>query len=163
MYKNEDVLNPSAYVPTKHEIALAKANPVMQNYVHGMLHNFSKFYELNHFENDSSPNKLSHIEKRVESDYKTYKTVTQKWESGQSLFDQFISDEDFNNYFVKALSSMHLGDCTSFPMTCDRCYAESLFKIPLSAKFTQQEGAILLDEFLNDYKEKTGNNYEIEE
>lgn len=162
MYKNEDILKPSGYVPTTQEIALAKANHVMKNYIHGMLHNFSKYYELKNSESDSSSEKLSKIEQRVKSDYKTWKRVTENWQNG-TLLDQFISDEDFKRYFVKALSSMHLGDCTSFPMTCDRCYAESLFKLPASNHFTQQEGRILLDDFLNDYKEKTGNDYEIEE
>lgn len=162
MYKNEEILKPIGYVPTTQEIALAKINHVMKNYIYGMLHNFSKYYELKNSEVNISTKKLSNIEQRVESDYKKWKNVTENWKN-DNFFDQFISDEDFNHYFVKALSSMHLGDCTSFPMTCDRCYAESLFKLPASNNFNQKEGAVLLEEFLNDYKEKTGNNYEIEE
>lgn len=162
MYKNEEILKPTGYVPTEQEIALAKANHVMKNYLYGMLNNFSQFYEQHTLENKDSNKKLSRIEQHLELDYKKWKSVKSNWKTG-NLFDQFISDEDFNHYFVKALSSMHLGDCTSFPMTCDRCYAESLFKTPSSASFTQQQGAVLLDQFLTDYQEKTGNKYEIQE
>lgn len=162
MFKNEDILNPTGYIPTSHEIALAKSNHVMKNYIYGMLENFSTFYEIKNSNKIHSDEKLVIIEKRLDSDYKKWNRVKTNWKNG-NLFDQFISDEDFNHYFVKALSSMHLGDCTSFPMTCDRCYAESLFKIPYSATFSQKEGAVLLDEFLNDYKEKTGQDYAIDE
>lgn len=162
MYKNEEVLKPIGYIPTQQEIALAKANHIMKNYIYGMLENFSKFYEQHTVEEKIATEKFSKIEKRIQSDYKKWKTVKANWKEG-NLFDQVISDEEFNKYFVNALSSMHLGDCTSFPMTCDRCYAESLFKLPYSATFTQQQGAVLLDEFLTDYQEKTGHKYELNE
>lgn len=162
MFKNEDLLKPSGYVPTDKEIALAKANHVMKNYLYGMLEHLSGFYEMQTQGKEPPYGTKERWTDLVDHDYKKWKAVKSNWKKG-SLFDAFMSEEDFHKYFVKALSSIHLGDCTSVPMTCDRCYAESLFQLPYSATWNKKEGAKLLNEFLDDYKEKTGKPYELEE
>ena len=162
MFKNEEILNPVAYVPTDKEIQLAKANHVMRNYLYGMLEHLSGFYEMQTQDKQPPYGTKQRWTELADNDYKKWKSVKSQWKNG-SLFDAFMSDEQFNKYFVKALSSMHLGDCTSFPMTCDRCYAESLFQLPYSAQWSKKEGSQLLNEFLADYKEKTGQVYEMED
>lgn len=162
MYKNQELLKPPGYQPTEKEIQLAKANHVMKNYLYGMLEHFSAFYEMQTQGKEPSYGTKERWLELADNDYKKWKSVKANWKNG-SLFDAFMKEEDFQEYFVKGLSSMHLGDCTSFPMTCDRCYSESLFQLDYSATWSQKEGAKLLDEFLKDYEEKTGEKYSMEE
>lgn len=162
MYKNQEILKPPGYQTTEKEIQLAKANHVMKNYLYGMLEHFSGFYEMQTQDKNPPYGTKERWLELTDNDYKKWKAVKSNWKKG-SLFDVFMKEEDFHQYFVNGLSSMHLGDCTSFPMTCDRCYCESLFQIPYSATWNQKEGAKLLDEFLKDYEEKTGEKYSMEE
>lgn len=154
MYKNEEILGPPGYQPTEKEISLAKANYVMKNYIHRMLEQLSTYHDMQQgiIPKDITTERCHELAENASQQWKNVKKNSNSFEN--SLFDGFISDEEFHKRFVEGLSSMHVGDCTSFPATCTRCYAEGLFDIDYTATWTQKEGYQLLEEYCADYNEK---------
>lgn len=156
MYKNEEILTPPGYKPTENEIALAKTNYVMQNYIYSMLNQLSAYYNMQQgiAPKHGTPERCDQL---ALDSVNEWKKVKDNWKTG-NLIDAFINEEEFQEHIVEALSSMHIGDCTSFPSTCERCYAEGLFNIDYSATWNQHEGAILLEEYCTDYNQKNPDN-----
>ena len=48
--------------------------------------------------------------------------------------------DNMKNHIRGCLTSPHAGDCTAFPSTCDRCYAEEKYRIPFTATFNKSQG-----------------------
>lgn len=147
-YKNEDILCPPAYVPSKNEIALAKARYVIEENIWEIIHYMELYIKSLEGKELKFPYTKESVEKNAKNCIEVWNKSIDSLEDGMNIWDCFINHAWFKRAYIDTLSDMHEGDCTAFPASCMRCQAESIFNIPNSANWKgKSEGYRLYKEY----------------
>lgn len=158
--KNQDILCPPAFEPTEDQITIAHIKCVFEDYIYGVVHSLEHYMKMKEGNPVAwlSEDKITEFAKR---DLENWHESLHKWSDGDDgkpkteWWESFMSREDFINDYVSGLNSMHSGDCTAFPCTCQRCYAENLFGIPNTATWgSKSTGARLYREWAESISSK---------
>ena len=149
-FKNEDKLNPPAYVPSEAEIKLAKIRLIFDDEIFSIIEDLKMYVMLK--EKGEVPTWLT--EERIKKDALN---AVEEWNAGlanwfQNDWWEAFDPKDHYNYIVDGLSSIHIGDCTAHPATCTRCLAEEYFHIPPTANWSKSEGSKMFHEYSEDVK-----------
>lgn len=167
-YKNEEYINPYYYNPSDIEIENARSYHFFENCFYSIFTDITDYVDLLHIENNHE--KANSIDEKHKQHLLKYKDKIIKGYEYQitsfnkalsdneheiTFLDYYVSKEWFND-IVSGLRSYHVGDCTAVACTCDRCFAESCFRIPYTANKSKHESHQLLTEFLESIKENKG-------
>ena len=153
-YIYEEKLNPPAYQPTEHEIALAKARYAFENEIWETVYYLKMYIDSLEGHEVKHPYTKENVEKYAKDALKEWDEALSKWTDDNDIWDCLVSSEWFKAAYVDSLSDFHGGDCTAFPSSCPRCHAEGMFKIPYTANWSKSEGYKMEQAFLKDLKEK---------
>jgi hypothetical protein len=131
-------LNPPAYQSTYEEDQLALFNSFINNDFFSLTYDFRRYYEITELGKSDG-----WFEKYREQTVKNFILNAESFLKDLNEPDWYNmhSGTDYENYLKESLSSEHLGDCTAFPTTCDRCLAEDYYGIPYTANWSKAEGA----------------------
>lgn len=154
-YKNEDILCPPTYIPSKEEISLAKARYVIEENIWEIIHYMELYIKSLEGKELKFPYTKESVEKNAKNCIEVWNKSIDSLEDGMNIWDSFIEHDWFKRAYIDTLADMHEGDCTAFPASCMRCQAESIFNIPNSANWKgKSEGYRLYKEYENDIKNK---------
>lgn len=137
----EDCLKPPPYRASESEHLQAKTRYFFDNYLYEKFHDLSAFVEFSQLPQDKkTPSRSRHIEERA---------VKAK----EELQNMFFSSEEYWNIdsktnqasinLAEALSYGHYGECTGIHKLCERCCAETIYRLPPTKTWTNEQGAEL--------------------
>lgn len=143
----EACLHPPAYEVSMEEHVKAKVRYFFDNCLYEKFHDLSSFVEFSQLPNEKQiSSKVTQIKDRA---------IKSK-EEIQSMFfssdDYWNTDEKTNQAITllsHALSHAHYGACTGIPQACERCYAETIYKLPSTKNWSNEEGAELYQRLKN--------------
>lgn len=121
---------------------------------------YSNFFNLEYLVEPFLNGKLSEINSEEMDKIKKYVAEGKKFfedlmnEEALEPWEKIISPKYFS-YIQSSLDSIHSGDCTAFPCTCERCLSETYYKLPYTANWGKHEGYKMFNSYsqLNKQKE----------
>lgn len=153
-YVNEEILNPPHFVPTKNDIALAKARYVLEEVVWSLIHDLQMYIESLEGKEMKFPYTKEGVAKEAHYELEKWDKAMDKWNDSENLWDALVDEKWFKMAYIDGLSEIHGGDCTAFACSCQRCHAEGMFKIPFTANWGKHEGYRMESQYFADWKEK---------
>lgn len=138
----EDKLCPPPAQVSEIDHLKAKMRFLFENVIYERLYDISKFLDYH--------NKPKEEQTKSEDEYNKLKEEATKAKDylfeladNEDEIDPWDASEYVNKSMVhlkNGLDDMHGGDCTAFACTCQRCYTESVYKLPHTATWGKHEG-----------------------
>lgn len=118
------LLSPPAFAPLEHQIQKAHMTYAFEEFALGCMMDLSS--DQVHWRRQGKDN---------------LDRFCSAWDG--NWWEAWISREDFEKKVLTGLADMHNGDCISMPSTCTRCFAEELFGLENTARWTRAQGHAL--------------------